>query len=167
MTVMTAALLVGAGFRFERGLLHVDGDAGVGTGELAHHVVEHVVVLVAHEAGFDLQGHVAVAQVVGHLGEHQGIVALDGGDGFIGGDDFDQNAVGVSEYVAAAQQGAALEKQAHRFTAFQQGFLAALDARIDGQAEDFQRAVIEPFQGGLVQFFCQFDHGVLNVLARL
>lgn len=52
---------VRARFRFERRSFETNLGA-----ETAHHGVEHVVVLIAHEAGADLEGYVAVAEMVGH-----------------------------------------------------------------------------------------------------
>ena len=73
MSVRVAVGIAGvsARFRFKR-------QAGVGhfQPELAQHVVENVVVVIAQLAGHDLQRHVAVAEVVAGAGEQERICLL-------------------------------------------------------------------------------------------
>lgn len=57
--VAMTATLVGTGFGFERRLFNAHFKS-----KPAHHVIEDVVVLIAHPPRFDLQRHMAVAQVI-------------------------------------------------------------------------------------------------------
>lgn len=107
--MMTVALAgVSAGFRLERQLAKGHRQA-----ELAQHIVQHVIVMVAQLARHDLQRHVTVAEVVAGLRQHKRIVAAHYRHPFISGNHLHKlGAFFVAEHIAAAQQQAAGQQQA-------------------------------------------------------
>ena len=127
MTVRGA--LVGTGLWLERGLFDHDVQA-----HLDEHIVEHMVVLVACKARADLQGHVAIAQVIAGTGQLQGIVAVQGGDGFGRRLDAQQVLAGfIGQHIATAQQMATRQDEAGLTAPVQCDAGAASDAHVDGQ----------------------------------
>ena len=98
--VMTAA--VSAGFRFERRLL-----ANYVQTEFSHHAIQDVIMQVTQPAGAELQGDVAVAEMVGGARQPQWIIGTAGGDGFRGGAHLDYPAIGGTQPVAVSQDRAA------------------------------------------------------------
>ena len=70
--------------------------------ELLHHLVEHVIVQVAHFSRGDLQRHVAVAQVVCRPREEQTIVRRDDGYAFCATMNLHHDAVGGLEQLTVA-----------------------------------------------------------------
>ena len=104
--MMTVALAgVSAGFRLERQLAKGHRQA-----ELAQHIVQHVIVMVAQLARHNLQRYVTVAEVIAGLRQHKRVVAAHHRHPFISGNHLHKlGAFFVAEHIAAAQQQAALE----------------------------------------------------------
>ena len=74
VAVMMGRALVGPSFRFERRLLGHHAQA-----QAAQHLVQDMIVLETQQARFDLQRHMAVAQVVGRAGQQQRVGATHRG----------------------------------------------------------------------------------------
>jgi hypothetical protein len=127
MTVAFAG--VSAGFRLERQLAKGHRQA-----ELAQHIVQHVIVMVAQLARHNLQRYVTVAEVIAGLRQHKRIVAAHHRHPFISGNHLHKlGAVFVAEHIAAAQQQAAGQQQTG-FPAIVEGdFYPAFDANINRQ----------------------------------
>ncbi|KAI3491523.1 hypothetical protein L1887_44144 [Cichorium endivia] len=131
MAVAVGIAGIRARFRFKR-------QAGVGhlQTELAQHVVENVVVVIAQLAGRDLQRHVAVAQVVAGAGEQERIGAAHHGNRLRGGDHFDDLAAVVGrQQVAPAQQQAARQHQPCFATVVQRYAGAAFHPHVNRQRD--------------------------------
>ena len=129
MRMAVRGALVGTGLGLERGLFDHDVQA-----HLDEHIVEHMVVLVACKARADLQGHVAIAQVIAGTGQLQGIVAVQGGDGFGRRLDAQQVLAGfIGQHIATAQQMATRQDEAGLTAPVQCDAGAASDAHVDGQ----------------------------------
>src|SRR5688572_6884629 len=124
--VMTVTATVGACFGLERSPL----EAHLGA-QTAHHVVEHVVVLVAEKLALDLQRHMTVAQVVGHPSQEVCIGGVHRGHVLGGGADENDPALRRAQQRAVPQHGSARQEQADRFAALQlctePAFLAAFE----------------------------------------
>ena len=129
MRMAVRGALVGTGLGLERGLFDHDVQA-----HLDEHIVEHMVVLVACKARADLQGHVAIAQVIAGTGQLQGIVAVQGGDGFGRRLDAQQVLAGfIGQHIATAQRIATRQDEAGLTAPVQCDAGAASDAHVDGQ----------------------------------
>ncbi len=105
--------------------------------EAAHHFGQHVIAGEAQPAGTDLDGDVAVAEVVGGAQEQQRIAADRLAQGLGSGDHLDDAAVVRGEPVAAAQHRAAREEQAALLAAGELRAQPALAARLEGQQQFF------------------------------
>ena len=100
MTVAVAVAFagVGAGFRFKRQMRESDLQA-----ELAQHIVQHMIVVIAQLSGHDLQRNVAVAEVIAGFRQGERIVAMHHGHAFICGDNLHKlAAVFIAEHIPAA-----------------------------------------------------------------
>ena len=105
---MLVSAAIGARFRLERGLFGLDRQA-----QATQHVVQHMVVLKAQQAGFDLQRHMTVTQVVGGAGQQVRVGAAHRGHCLGRRQHADQvGAIGIGQQFTAAQQVAAFEHQA-------------------------------------------------------
>src|SRR5688572_2228803 len=93
---------VSASLGLERLVLVHDGEA-----ELRNHCIEHMVRQVTHPTRANLEGDMAVAQVVRDLCEAAQVTAPDGGNRLARCDDLEHRAVGSAELVAAAKHRAA------------------------------------------------------------
>ncbi len=119
-----------ASLGFKRCLLYRYGKA-----KPTHHVVQHMVMLVAHPIGGNLQWDVAIAQVIAGTGQRQCIVAMYGRDRLGGGLHLYHQALGALQQVAAAQDFTAWQKQARFTPVIQCDFQTTFDALVDRQAE--------------------------------
>ena len=115
---------------FKRCLLYRYGKA-----KPTHHVVQHMIMLVAHPVGGDLQRNVAIAQVVAGAGQSQRVVAVYGRYRLGGGLHLYHQAPGASQQVTAAQDFSARQKQARFTPVIQCDFQTTFDALVDRQAE--------------------------------
>jgi hypothetical protein len=89
---------VGAGFRLERRLFVRHREA-----ELFDHRVEHVVYEVAEESVPDLEGDVAVSEVVGGAKERAVPVSRDQRNGLVRGDDPNHAPIRARHVVSATE----------------------------------------------------------------
>ena len=119
-----------ASLGFKRCLLYRYGKA-----KPTHHVVQHMIMLVAHPVGGDLQRNVAIAQVVAGAGQSQRVVAVYGRYRLGGGLHLYHQAPGASQQVTAAQDFSARQKQARFTPVIQCDFQTTFDALVDRQAE--------------------------------
>ena len=98
----------------------------------SHHLVEHMIVLIAKKAVAHLQRHVAVAQVVGAAGQLPPIARADGAHRLGRRLNPDHRPIPRQQAVPSAQHPAAGQKAGHLASAFQLGTQAAALPQIDG-----------------------------------
>jgi hypothetical protein len=103
---MTMGGMVGAGLRVEGrqfiAYLHA---------QVAQHVVQHMVMAVAHPARADLQRHVTIAQVITGACQQGGIVARRGGNRFRGGAHLHHQSIVTAQAIAVPQDLTAFQEQ--------------------------------------------------------
>ena len=102
---------ISAGFRLERRFFDSDGES-----QAAHHVVEHMIVLIAQPVIADLQSDVTITEVIGRTREIATVNAAHRRHGFICGNDFNDTAIIGQQQVTTAQHRASFQEQAGLFT---------------------------------------------------
>jgi hypothetical protein len=99
--------------------------------EAGGQIVEHVIVAIADAAGFDLQWHVAIAEVVRDAGEEQRIQNSCHAETFRGGAHQDGAAVVGFEHVATREDAAARQVHGELFPTLELGQKSVLLARVE------------------------------------
>jgi len=106
-----------------------------GQAESSDHVIEHVVVQIAEPTLTDLNGYVAVSQVIRRTGKLQRIVRRDDGDIFLRRDDFDDTSVVGEQLIAAAKNVAAVQIESDFFAGRERSAQPALLPQLEWQHE--------------------------------
>jgi hypothetical protein len=116
MLPIVMRVAVRAAFRFEGSVLE-----GQGKSEPAHHVVEHVIVLVGESTDADLERNVPITEVVRGAREHEHVVRRRDAERFVGCDDLVGHAVVGVQAIAVREHGSARQHDGN--------FLAIFEAR--------------------------------------
>jgi hypothetical protein len=95
---------IGTRFRLERSVFDTHVEA-----ETSHHVIEHVVVLIANESWTDLQCDMSIAEVIADSRELPGICGADGGYTFGRSHHFDDASVFAEQSFPATQYASSLQ----------------------------------------------------------
>jgi hypothetical protein len=115
MRFAVVRVAVGAAFWFEGRALVRHAEA-----ETAHHVVEHVVVLIGEPTDADLEGNVPIAEMICGAREQQRIFRRRHAQGFIGGDDFVRLALVRDQPIAVRENAAARQHDPKLLAAFEE-----------------------------------------------
>lgn len=121
---------VSTGLRFERRLFyaHVESQA-------AHHVVEHVIVLVTQPTLSDLKRDVSIPEVIRRTRQSERVIGSHGRDGFRRSDDSNHATIVSAQQIAIAQHAPAFQEQTDLFARRERGAQAALRSQLERKYE--------------------------------
>jgi hypothetical protein len=102
---------VGAGLGLERSVFDTHVEA-----ETSHHVIEHMIVLIANESGANLQRDVSIAEVITDSRELPGICGANSRYAFRRCHHFDDPSILAEQSLAPTQHASALQENRNLFT---------------------------------------------------
>jgi hypothetical protein len=114
MRVLVMRVAVRAAFRLEGSVLE-----GQRKSEPAHHVVEHVIVLVGESTDADLERDVPITEVVRRAREQERVVRRRDAERLVGCEDFVGHAVVGEQAIAVREHGSARQHDRDFFAVFE------------------------------------------------